>query len=225
MRSARLLNGLSTTFIVLTGVLAASYALIFILNPFSVQGSPLTVVVTPTPIGTPTPTDPPTWTPTSSPAPSTPRPSNTPTRTSTPRPTRTSLPTDTPTPSITPTPTEDVCKSLKLLGPPPGQKYNQYDTPFLVWTFGRPLNPDEHFDLLLDPPGAGQESIGWPDETNSANKDCSDSPGYCEYQVGLNGVYSGGRFMWTVAILRAGADRRVLGTVCAAPDPYFFQWP
>ncbi len=223
MRTARLLNSLSLALLILSGVLAAAYAWIFVANPFGAQ-QPQIVVITPTPIGTPTQTRPPTWTPSPTLASVTPRPTHTPTRTPTKRPTRTPLPTHTPTPTITPTPTEDVCKTLKLLGPAPGNKFNQYDTPILVWNFGRPLAPDEHFDLLLDPPGAGQGSVAWADDANPRNKDCTDSPGYCEYQIGLNGIYSGGRFLWTVALIRA-RDGKVLGTVCPAPEPYFFLWP
>lgn len=224
MRAARLLNSLTTVLLALSGVLAAAYALIFVANPFGVQGPAQVLIVTPTPIGTATETRPPTWTPTATFAPTEVRPTATPTPTRTPRPTRTPLPTDTPTPTITPTPTEDVCRTLKLLGPPPGQKFFQYDIPALTWTFGRPLGPNEHFDLLLDPPGAGQGSIAWADQAIPSNKDCTDSPGYCVYEVGLNGVYSGGRFLWTVAIIRA-QDGKVTGSVCPAPDPFFFQWP
>ncbi|HLF28363.1 MAG TPA: hypothetical protein VJG32_18680 [Anaerolineae bacterium] len=221
MRAARLFNTLTMLLLTLTGVMAAAYALIFITNPFGV-GAPEVVVVTPTPLGTSTQTRPPTWTPTPTLAPATVRPTNTPTLTRTPRPTRTPLPTETPTPTITPTPTENVCTTLKLLGPPPGQKFFQYDAPVLVWSFGRPLAPDEHFDLLFDPPGAGQGSIAWADEANPQNKNCSP---FCEHQVGLEGVYSGGRFLWTVAIIRANSQRQVTGTVCQAPEPYFFFWP
>ncbi|HEY4691741.1 MAG TPA: hypothetical protein VIK33_20705 [Anaerolineae bacterium] len=222
MRAAQLLNTLTLVFLALSGVAAVMFTVIFFAN--TPPAEPQLIIVTATPNGTPTETRPPTWTPTATFAPTSPRPTATRTQTRTPRPTRTPLPTDTPTPTITPTPTEDVCKTLRLIGPPPGQKFFQYDTPILVWTFGRPLNPDEHFDLLLDPPGAGMGSIAWADEANPADKNCTDSPGYCEYQVGLNGVYSGGRFMWTVAIIRA-SQGKVLGTVCAAPEPFFFMWP
>jgi hypothetical protein len=217
-----LLDTLTTVLLGLTGLTAAVYALIFVIDPFGTQGGPRVVIVTPTPASSPTPVLPPTWTPTATFAPTEPRPTATRTHTFTPRPTRTPLPTATPTPSTTPTPTQDVCTTLKLLGPPPGQKFFQYDTPVLVWTFGRALGPDEHFDMLLDPPGAGMGSIAWADEANPANKNCSP---FCEHQVALNGIYSGGRFMWTVAIIRTNANRQVLGTVCAAPDPYFFVWP
>lgn len=216
VRGAQTFNTLTLVFLGLTVVMAAAYAIIFVTGP------PEVVVVTPTPIGTPTGTRPPTWTPTVPPSPTSTRPTPTRTPTRTPRPTRTPLPTDTPTPSITPTPTEDVCKTLELLGPPPGQKFFQYDTAVLVWSFGRPLQPNEHFDLLLDPPGAGEGSIAWADEADPKNKNCSP---FCEYTVALNGVYSGGRFQWTVAVIRASADRKVLGTVCSAPEPYFFLWP
>ncbi len=144
------------------------------------------------------PTLPPTWTPTPAqtikPTPT--RPTATPTPSRTPRPTRTPLPTDTPTPSVTPTPTEDLCKSLVLLGPPPAQKYNQYDVPTLVWKFGRVLGPNEHFDVLLDPPGSGMGSVGWADRSDPKNKDCTT---YCEFPVAMYQIYPGGRFNWTVA--------------------------
>lgn len=220
MRAARLFNTLTLLFLALTGVLAVAYAVIFIAASAG-AGPAQVIIVTPT-VGTPTETRPPTWTPTATLAPTDPRPTSTPSSTRTLRPTRTPLPTDTPTPTVTPTPTEDICATLKLLGPPPGQKFFQYDVPVLVWSFDRPLAPNEHFDLLLDPPGAGMGSIAWADEADPKNKQCSP---FCEFQVGLNGVYSGGRFLWTVAIIRVDADRRVLGTVCSAPEPYFFMWP
>lgn len=226
MSGARLFDRLALIFLALTGVVAAWYAVIFvapesILNPLAPR-SQIIVVVTPTPNMTPTQTRPPTWTPTPTLPEATERPTGTPTPTSTPRPTRTPAPTSTPTPSVTPTATEDVCKTLKLLGPPPGQKFFQYDTPTLTWTFGRPLNPDEHFDMLLDPPGAGIGSIAWADEADPKNKNCG---AFCQYTIGLNGIYSGGKFFWTVAVLRVSKDRKVLGTVCPAPDPYLFTWP
>jgi hypothetical protein len=227
VRSARLLDTLTLVFLVLTGLIAAWYAIIFVapnfLNPFPPSANPQVIIVTPT-LGTPTQTRPPTWTPSPTLGEATRRPSATPSRTGTRRPTRTPLPTDTPTPTQTPTPTEDVCASLALLGPPPGQKFFQYDVPALTWTFDRPLAPNEHFDLMLDPPGLGMSSIAWADEANTANKDCSDSPGYCVHEIGLNGVYSGGRFLWTVSIIRTDNNRRVLGTVCSTPDPFFFDW-
>ncbi len=168
------------------------------------------------------PTLPPTWTPTPaavySPTPT--RPTGTPTRTNTARPTRTPLPTETPTPSITPTPTENVCNTLKLLGPPPGQKYNQYDAVTITWTFGRALAADEHFDVLLDPPGSGMGSIGWADEADPKNKNCG---AYCQYQFGVFGIYPGGRFNWTIGVIRVNKDRKVIANVCSPPTPYFFD--
>jgi len=229
VRAVRLLNTLTLVFLVLTGVVAVWYALIFIapgsfFNPLRPPGEPGTqvVVVTPTPIGTPTNTRPPTWTPSPTAPTPTPRPSMTVTHTSTPRPTRTPKPTNTPTPTITPTPTEDVCKTLALLNPPPGFKYFQYDSPNLTWRFGRPLAANEHFDVLIDPPGAGMGSIAWADEADPKNKDCTS---FCIYTIGLNGVYSGGTFYWTIEIIRTDKDRKVLGTVCQAPPPYPFVWP
>ncbi|HJW83853.1 MAG TPA: hypothetical protein VJ754_06070 [Anaerolineae bacterium] len=225
MRAARLFNLLTLLFLGLTAVVALWYAGILIapdsfLNPL--RPLPQIVIVTPTPVGTPTQTRPPTWTPSPTAPTPTPRPSATPSATSTRRPTRTPLPTSTPTPSITPTPTEDVCKTLKLLGPPPGQKFFQYDTPILTWTFGRALAPDEHFDVLIDPPGASRGSVGWADEADPKNKNCG---AFCQYRIGLEGIYSGGTFYWTVEIIRVNRDRKVLGTVCPAPEPYMFIWP
>lgn len=223
MRAARLLNRLTLVFLGLTGLVAVWYAAIFIapdsaLNPL--RPPPLIVIVTPTPIGTPTQTRPPTWTPSPTQPSVTPRPTSTVTRTSTPRPTRTPLPTQTPTPSITPTATQNVCTTLKLLGPPPGQRFLQYDTPTLTWTFGRPLDANEHFDVLLDPPGTGIGSIAWADEADPKNKNCG---AYCMYTVGLS-AYSGGKFFWTIAIIRTNNNRQVTGTVCEAPPPYFFDY-
>src|SRR5512143_1690574 len=148
----RLFNTLALLLLGLTIFMILCYGTIFVLptvpfNPFPPYSQVLSTIA-PTP--TVAPTLPPTWTPT-------------PTTSRTPRPTRTPLPTDTPTPSVTPTATEDLCKSLVLLGPPPAQKYNQYDIPTLVWKFGRVLGPTEHWDVLLDPPGSGQGSIGWAD--------------------------------------------------------------
>lgn len=225
MRGARLLNRLTLVFFGLTGLVAIWYALIFvapdsILNPLRARGEPVVVIVTPTPIGTPTQTRPPTWTPSPTAPTPTPRPTGTATNTSTPRPTRTPLPTSTPTPTVTPTPTEDLCKTFKLLGPPPGARFLQYDTPTFTWTFGRPLAPNEHYDVLLDPPGTGMGSIAWADEADPKNKDCTS---YCQYTVGLS-AYSGGRFMWTIGILRVDKNRKVTGTVCPSPPPYFFDY-
>jgi hypothetical protein len=136
------------------------------------------------------------------------------------RPTRTPLPTDTPTPTVTPTPTEDLCKSLVLLGPPPSTHYNQYDIPTLVWKFGRVLGPNEHYDVLLDPPGSGMGSIAWADRSDPKNKDCTT---YCEFSFAVNEVYPGGRFNWTIEVIRTDKNDKVLGVVCPAPPAYFFE--
>ncbi len=220
------LNILSLIFIGLSILVGLYYALIFFvpstaLNPFPPIQIAQAVVPT---IGTPTATFPPTWTPTPTVPPSTPRPTFTPAPTGTPRPTRTPLPTETPTPSITPTPSPDLCSTLKLLGPPPGQHYNQYDNADLTWTFGRPLTAFEHFDVLVGPPDRRGEptslsSAAWGDEGDPANKNCT---AYCTYTLAL-GDYNGGRANWTVAVLRADKDRKVLGTICKAPPPYFFS--
>ena len=221
---ARLYNTLALVLLGLTIFLLLCYGTIFLLpsvvfNPFPPYTLALSTVA-PTP--TVAPTLIPTWTPTPAQTvkPSPTRASLTPTPTRTLRATRTPLPTDTPTPSITPTPTEDVCKSLVLLGPPPAQKYNQYDIPTLVWKFGRVLGPNEHFDVLLDPPGSGMGSIGWADRSDPKNKDCTT---YCEFSFGVNEVYPGGRFNWTVQVIRTDKADKVLGVVCPAPPVYFFD--
>jgi len=166
---------------------------------------------------------PPTWTPTPAQTikPSPTRPSVTPTPSRTPRATRTPLPTDTPTPSVTPTPTEDLCKSLVLLGPPPAQKYNAYDLPTLVWKFGRPLGPNEHWDVLLDPPGSGMGSIAWADRSDPKNKDCTN---YCEHTFAVTDIYPGGRFNWTIELIRTDSKDKVLSVVCPAPSTFFFEF-
>jgi hypothetical protein len=220
----RLFNTLAMLLLGLTIFMFLCVGTIFILptvpfNPFPPYSLALSTIA-PTP--TIAPTLPPTWTPTPAQTirPSPTRASLTPTASHTPRPTRTPLPTDTPTPSITPTPTEDLCKSLVLLGPPPAQKYNQYDIPTLVWKFGRVLGPNEHYDVLLDPPGSGMGSVGWADRADPKNKDCTT---YCEYSFGVNGVYPGGRFNWTVQIIRTDKNDKVLSVVCPAPPTYFFE--
>jgi len=219
-------NNLALGLLALTIILLLCYGTILFqpsvfFNPFP-PGTPV-VAITLAPTRTPSPTLPPTWTPT--PAltikPSPTRPSATPTPTHTRIPTRTPLPTDTPTPSVTPTPTEDLCKSLVLLGPPPAQKYNQYDQPTLVWKFGRVLGPNEHWDVLLEPPGSGQGSIAWADRADPKNKDCTT---YCEFTFGVTDVYPGGRFNWTIALIRSDSKDKVLGTVCPAPSPFFFEF-
>jgi hypothetical protein len=222
---ARLFDRLALVFLGLTIIVLLCYGTIFLVptvffNPLPPYTLALSTLMPTLP---PIPTLPPTWTPTPAVTyrPTATRPTSTSTPSRTPRPTRTPLPTDTPTPSITPTPTEDLCKTLVLLGPPPAQKYNQYDVPKLVWKFGRVLGPNEHFDVLLDPPGSGMGSIAWADRVDPANKDCTT---YCELPVAVYQIYPGGRFNWTVAVIRADAKTdKVLGTVCPAPPVYFFE--
>jgi hypothetical protein len=221
---SRLLDSLTLLLLGLT-IFAVLYFIFVGLDPTSVLNPfpPYTLALsTLAPTPTVAPTFPPTWTPTPAQTyPPTPtRPTVTPSPTRTSRPTRTPLPTETPTPTITPTPTEDVCKTLKLLGPPPGQHYAQYDPVTVTWVFGRALNPDEHFDVLLDPPGSGMASIGWADQADPKNKNCG---AFCEFQFGVWGIYPGGRFNWTIAVIRANKDGKVIGNVCKAPDPYFFE--
>ncbi|HTP06965.1 MAG TPA: hypothetical protein VMP08_01850 [Anaerolineae bacterium] len=221
---ASLFNTLTLLLLGLTIFMILCYGTIFFLpsvifNPFPPYTQVLSTIA-PTP--TIAPTLPLTWTPTPAETikPSPTRPSVTPTPSRTPRPTRTPLPTDTPTPSITPTPTEDLCKSLVLLGPPPAQKYNQYDVPTLVWKFGRVLGPNEHWDVLLDPPGSGMGSVGWADRTDPKNKDCTT---YCEFPVAVYQIYPGGRFNWTVELIRTDNKDKVLGVVCPRPPTFFFE--
>jgi hypothetical protein len=223
---ARTYNRLALALLALTIFLLLCYGMIFILpsfplNPFP-PGTPI-VAYTLAPTKTPAPTLPPTWTPTPAQTikPSPTRASATPTPSRTLRATRTPLPTDTPTPSVTPSPTEDMCKSLVLLGPPPAQKYNAYDLPTLVWRFGRVLEPNEHWDVLLDPPGSGKGSIAWADRVDPKNKDCTT---YCEHTFAVTDIYPGGRFNWTIALIRADKNDKVLSVVCPAPAEFFFEF-
>jgi hypothetical protein len=218
-----LLLGLTIFMLLFWGVILVAPGVSF--NPFPPYTLALSTLA-PTP--TLAPTLPATWTMTPAvtfaPTPTrqtlTATPTRTPTPTPTPRPTRTLLPTETPTPTITPTATEDMCKSLKLLGPPPGQHYAQYDPVTVTWVFGRALAANEHWDVLLDPPGSGLGSIGWADEADPKNKNCG---AFCEFQFGVWGIYPGGRFNWTIALIRVNKDGKMTGTVCPAPDPYFFE--
>jgi hypothetical protein len=221
----KLYNTLALVLLGLTIFMVLCYGTIFLaptvfFNPLPPYNQALSTIA---PTSTPAPTLPPTWTatPAQTIKPSPTRPTLTPTLTRTPRPTRTPLPTDTPTPSITPTPTEDLCKSLVLLGPPPAQKYNAYDIPTLVWRFGRPLGPNEHWDVLLDPPGSGLGSIAWADRVDPKNKDCTV---YCEHKVAITDIYPGGRFNWTIELIRTDKNDKVLGVVCPAPDKFFFEF-
>jgi hypothetical protein len=188
-------------------------------NPFKPYTLALSTLA-PTP--TVAPTLPATWTatPAVTYAPTPTRPTLTATPTRTLRPTRTPLPTETPTPTVTPTATEDMCKTLKLLGPPPAQHYAQYDPVTVTWVFGRALAANEHFDVLLDPPGSGMASIGWADEANPKNKNCG---AFCEFQFGVWGIYPGGRFNWTIGLIRVDKAGKVVANVCPPPDPYFFE--
>ncbi|CAG0937417.1 hypothetical protein TFLX_06346 [Thermoflexales bacterium] len=218
-------NSLTLLLLGLTIFMILCYGTIFILPNVFFNPLPPYVLALSTIAPTPTiaPTLPPTWTPTRAETirPSPTRPSVTPTPSRTLRATRTPLPTDTPTPSVTPTPTEDLCKSLVLLGPPPAQKYNAYDLPTLVWKFGRVLGPNEHWDVLLDPPGSGQGSIAWADRTDPKNKDCTT---YCEHTFAVTDIYPGGRFNWTIALIRTDSKDKVLGVVCPAPSEFFFEF-
>jgi hypothetical protein len=223
---SRVLNTLSVILLSLTILVGIYYLVIFffpetLLNPFA------PIVIAEVVIPTATPNDqvvlPPTWTPTPTTLPSTPRPTFTAGPTVTPRSTRTPQPTETPTPTITPTPSPDLCSTLKLLGPPPGQRYLQYDNAELNWTFGRPLTAFEHFDILVGPPnGKGEAtallSVAWGDEAEPGNKNCTS---YCTYTLAL-GEFRGGHTDWSVAVIRADKDRKVLGTICPAPPPYYF---
>ena len=222
---ARLFDRLALAFLGLSIFMLLCYGIIFIAPTVGFNPLPPYTLAFSTyaPTQPPRPTLPATWTPTPAVTykPTATRPTVTVTPSRTPRPTRTPLPTDTPTPSVTPTPTEDLCKTLVLLGPPPAQKYNQYDVPKLVWKFGRVLGPNEHFDVLFDPPGSGMGSVGWADRTDPKNKDCTT---YCEFPVAVYEIYPGGRYNWTVAVIRADAKTdRVLGTVCPAPPVFFFE--
>ncbi len=216
-RLTLLLLGLTIFALLFFGVILIAPGVFF--NPFPPYSLALSTLA-PTP--TIAPTLPATWTPTPAVtfAPTPTRATATPTPTRTPRPTRTPLPTETSTPTVTPTATEDMCKSLKLLGPPPGQHYAQYDPVTVTWVFGRALAADEHFDVLLDPPGSGMSSVGWADVTDPKNKNCG---AFCEFQIGIWGIYPGGRFNWTIGLVRVNKEGKVVANVCPPPDPYFFE--
>jgi hypothetical protein len=216
-RLTLLLLGLTIFALLFFGVILIAPGVFF--NPLPPYALALSTLA-PTP--TIAPTLPATWTatPAVTYAPTPTRPTVTPTATRTVRPTRTPLPTETPTPTVTPTATEDLCKSLKLLGPPPGQHYAQYDPVTVTWVFGRALAADEHFDVLLDPPGSGLASIGWADVADPKNKNCG---AFCEFQFGVWGIYPGGRFNWTIGLIRVNKKGDVVANVCPPPDPYFFE--
>lgn len=95
--AGHLFDQMASILLVLTLMLAAIYAAIFVLDPFRSAAVAQRPTLTPTIARTPGPTRPATWTPTA-----TPGPSLTPTITGTPGPTRTPLPTLTPTPTDTP---------------------------------------------------------------------------------------------------------------------------
>ena len=224
-RRSSALDVLSLILIALTIIAGLYFLFVFVvpnsaLNPFP----PIAIAEVIVPTATPEQLVlPPTWTPTPTSAPVTPRPTDTLGPTATPRPTRTPLPTDTPTPTITPTPSPDLCSTLKLLGPPPGQRYLQYDNAELNWSFGRPLTAFEHFDILVGPPdrhgeATAMQSVAWGDEADPKNKNCTS---YCTYTLALGG-FNGGHTDWSVAVIRADKDRKVLGTICPAPPPYYF---
>jgi hypothetical protein len=73
---------------------------------------------------------------------------------------------------------------------------------------------------LLDPPGSAMGSVGWADEIDPKNKDCTT---YCELPVAVYEIYPGGRYNWTVAVIRARKDGGVERTVCPAPPVFFFE--
>ncbi len=210
-RRSRRLDTLSLILLSLTILVGLYYLFIFFvpntpLNPFA------PIVIAEVVIPTATPDEhlvlPPTWTPTPIEPSPTPRATITPAPTDTPRPTRTPLPTETPTPTITPTPSPDLCSTLKLVGPPPGQRYLQYDNAELNWSFGRPLTAFEHFDILVGPPdhhgiATAMSSVSWGDEADPANKNCTS---YCTYTLAL-GDYNGGHTVWSVEVISADKDR------------------
>ena len=223
-RLALLLLGLTIFMLLFFSVILVAPGVFF--NPLPPYPLAMSTLAPTPPASTLAPTLPATWTATPAqtirPTPTRPPLTSTPTRTPTrtPPPTRTPLPTETSTPTVTPTATEDVCKSLKLLGPPPGQHYAQYDPVTVTWVFGRALAANEHFDVLLDPPGSGLASIGWADEADPKNKNCG---AFCEYQFGVWGIYPGGRFNWTIGLIRVNKEGKMIASVCPSPDPYFFE--
>ena len=44
-----------------------------------------------------------------------------------------------------------------------------------------------------------------------------------EFPVAINEIYPGGRFNWTIEIIRTDSKDKVLGVVCPAPPVYFFE--
>lgn len=219
----------------MAGLLLAYYSIIFAIpnspiNPFGPIEIP-TAASTATPDQTlianipavtalPTATDTaiPTAPPTVTPSPTKPAPTITGTLALTQSLTTTRTPVGKATPTITPTP--DICSTLKLLAPRNGQHYNQNDTANLTWTFGRPLESNEHFNVLLDPPGQGIGSIAWADENQPQLKNCATR---CIYELAL-GRYPGGRFNWTIGVIIGDANHQVVAQVCKPPDPFNFTY-
>ena len=67
---------------------------------------------------------------------------------------------------------------------------------------------------------SGMASIGWADQADPKNKNCG---AFCEFKFGVFGIYPGGRFNWTIGLIRADKNGKVVANVCKAPDPYFFE--
>lgn len=232
MKRDRVYNLLATVSLIFAGMVLIYYSIIFAIpqspiNPFRPIEIPIAVVpnevlatqapeATLVPISTSTPTSTPASTPTA--APIEPSPTISATLALTSPLARTVSPTTRPTASITLTP--DICTTLKLVSPRSGQHYNQNDNADLTWTFGRALQADEHFDVLLDPPGQGISSLVWADEVQPELKNCTTR---CTYEVGL-GRYPGGRFNWTIGVIKAGSDHQVAAQICKPPDPFNFTY-
>jgi hypothetical protein len=237
MKRDQIYNRLAALILISAGVCLVYYSIVFVapaslLNPFSPIEIPtaastatpaeIAIADTPTSLPTATNTATPTKLPTATASPTQPAPTITvtlsltqsQTATRAPRPTRTA----TSTPTITPTP--DICTTLKLIAPHIGQHYNQNETAELTWTFGRALEQDEHFNVLLDPPGQGIGSIAWADEDQPQLKNCVTR---CIYQLGL-GRYPGGRFNWTIGVIKGGANHQVAAQVCKPPEPFNFTY-
>ncbi len=230
MKRDRIYDLLATLSLILAGIVAVYYLIIFVipqspLNPWSpielpivVNSSEVLASSTPEATARPTSTATATLAPTSTSTPI----EVSPTLIFTPAPTVIFTGTLKPTakPSATITATPDICSTLKLLAPKSGQHYNLNDVAQLSWTFGRALAANEHFDVLFDPPGQGISSLAWADEDQPGLKNCATR---CTYSVGL-GRYPGGRFNWTIGVIVAGSDHQVSAQVCKPPDPFNFTY-
>ncbi len=234
MKRDRVYDLLATLCLILAGIVAIYYLIIFMiplspLNLWSPIELPIAAIsdeaqisstteATSVPTPTTTATAVATFMPTSTSTPIEVRPTITLTQIPTLTVTGTVSPTAKPQATITLTP--DICNTLKLVAPKSGQHYNLNETAQLSWAFGRALATDEHFDVLFDPPGQGINSLAWADEDQPGLKNCTTR---CTYSVGLS-RYPGGRFNWTIGVIKSGSDHQVSAQVCKPPDPFNFTY-